>query len=292
MSKGELAFQIAMLLNDSKDSRFWRNIRFHRESLAPHPIEILCSDIPADLGTSLVGLARVGRAFDPAKAPEWLASVVVAVVKTLQDEAPEMLAKNKVLTPPPEATRGAVNMIVGLAVALAYRMGHAGEESPSKRTKTCLVEAAKGTLDLPASCVRTAPGRRNLLGAFVRTFFADTPGIAKAYGIPEGLIKCLSTSAFGPPPDEPVVTTAPRQLREAEDEKDERILALFGQDPHAFNMGDREIGRRCGMDGKTVKTRLVKLFGEVSRIKKVTRKGKSYLQDGTQIGKSRPEPTG
>jgi hypothetical protein len=195
----KLAFNVAKLLHTNKDSDFHKQVRFDSKSFAPYPVSSLCPKGSSDLGTSLLGLARVGLARGNAGTPEWLAYSVVGSAKALHESAPELLGLDRVLTPPPDGTRGAASMLIGLGVAMAYRMSLEGSTLPTPRDKAQLVEAARDTLDRGVNGNFSGPAKRALLGSFVREFFADLD-VSKHEGIPLGLIRILSASAFGASP--------------------------------------------------------------------------------------------
>jgi hypothetical protein len=271
----QLAWQVAETLNANRDCCFYRQVAVRPGSRAPLTEAGLCPRARADLGTSLVGLAKVG----PDKPPEWLASCILVAIEALERAAPELLGEGKALTPPPNGTKGTANMLVGLGLALAYRLVATGREKPTPGDLTRLQTAAKSTLDLEMGRRGLSkPARRRLIGQFVRRFFADMPDLNMLDGIPEGLLTAVSTSAFGPPTDPVAVadpdTPSPRPpLKECK-----RQAAALLQDPEIAVLSDREIGRRCGLNGETVRN----LRGDTPTVAKVTRGGQTFFQERRQ----------
>ena len=175
-------------------------------------------------------------------------------------------------------------MLVGVGMILAYHLVIAGRERPMPHDQTRLVAAAKGTLDRDVDCIRSGPVRRKLLGEFVRRFFDDLSDLKKIDGLPEGLLAVVSSSAFGPPSGDATTDRVQPQRPPLSDRKRDAVALL--QDPEVSALSDREIGRRCGLDGKTIKALRQKLSGDVPQVRKVGRKGKSYFIDVSRIGKA------
>jgi hypothetical protein len=193
----KLAFSIAKALNGGDaNSPFYRQIRFDSRGFAALPISTLCPKGASDLSCSLTGLAKVGQGSKPAKSAEWLADVVNITYKILADKAPELIKEGKVLTPPPNGTKGSATLLIGVAVALAYRMMFLNEDKVSDRTKGVLVDAAKETLDNDVNGNFSGPAKRGLIGAFVKEFFSDLTNIEKHEGVPLELVKTISSSAY------------------------------------------------------------------------------------------------
>src|SRR5262249_13049792 len=122
-----LALEVAQLLARHKHSPFSRMVRFDSKQVAkgsrlkPLPVSTICAQGASDVGTSLVGLARVGLA--GAHKASWLADTVIAATSALDQKAQELLRPDKALTPPLRGgTLGSSTMLIGLAVLLAYRM--------------------------------------------------------------------------------------------------------------------------------------------------------------------------
>ena len=279
-----LAHEVAKRLNGNRHCPFYRQVRFDSTGMARLLVSDLCRQGAADLGTSLVGLAKVGLSFDTPKSPDWLAMTVVAVITTLQDKAPELLAEDRMLTPPPDGTKETVTMLVGLAVAIAYRMVLIGEEVPSDRTKARLATAARETLDGTAKSCGTASSRRRLIGSFVRRFFDDMPDLKRIDGLPAELLEKLSASAYGPPTGP--ATSAPRPpARLPLKERREAAVKLL-RDPEVAALSDREVGRRSGLHEKTVKVLRQRMYGDEPHVRKVSRKGTSYFTSTSKTRKT------
>jgi hypothetical protein len=86
----ELAFGIAKVLHETSISPFHRQLRFDSNGLAI-PFSTLCSKGASDLGTSVVGLAKVGLSAQEPKSAKWLAFAVVEAYMALEANAPELL---------------------------------------------------------------------------------------------------------------------------------------------------------------------------------------------------------
>jgi hypothetical protein len=193
-------FQVARLLHKQEGSPIHHQVRFDSRGELPLPVSTVCSSGSSDIGTSLVGLARVGLMGEKAKEAVWLAGTVTAAFKALQKDAPILLADGKVLTPLSEGgTKGSTTMLIGVGVVLAYRLSVLGHEAPTEEDLSRLVESAKYALDETVAGNFSGPTKRRLLGVFARHYLTDLPG-EKHDGFPVGLLRTLSASAFGAGP--------------------------------------------------------------------------------------------
>jgi hypothetical protein len=194
------AFEVARLLHKDKGSPVGGLVRFDSRGELPLPVSSLCSAGASDIGTSLVGLARIGQTGENAKEPAWLACAVTAAFKALQKDAPDVLASGKVLTPLSDGgTRGSTTMLIGVGAVLAYRMSALGHTAPSEEDLSRLVQSAKSNLDESVSGNFSGPTKRKLLGLFAKDFLADLAG-EKHCGLPVGLLRTLSPSTFAVEP--------------------------------------------------------------------------------------------
>jgi hypothetical protein len=191
----KLAADTAKALNGSVESPFHKIVRFDSKGMGSLPLTTLCSRGASDLGTSLVGLARVGLSAS-IKDSKKLAYYVVSVANGLREHAPELLGDGLPLTPPPEGTRGSCTMLVGLAVCLAYRLKVLGRALPEAEDLEKMAEAAKATMARPISGNFSSQTKRLLLREFAAEFFADLK-VERHEGVPAELVRTLSASAYG-----------------------------------------------------------------------------------------------
>jgi hypothetical protein len=192
----KMAFEVGKRLNEDSRSCFYRQVRFDSTGMAALPISTLCSKGASDLGTSLVGLARVGMMGDVPMSAKQLADAVILACLALEKDAPGLLESGQVLTRPPDGTKGAATMLIGLGVALVYRMKASRREVPSPDDLARLVDAARETLGLLVNGNFSGPAKRQLLGRFTEVFFADLTDLDRHDGLPLGLVKLLSASAY------------------------------------------------------------------------------------------------
>lgn len=219
-----LSFDIAKVLNKQNGSPFQNTIRFDSRGDASLPISTLCSKGSSDLGTSLVGLAKVGLAGEMKDAAV-LAGAVVAAYKALQTDV-GILKYGKVLTPISEGgKRGQATMLIGLAVCLAYRLSVLGRTEATEDDLVKLVTAAKQTLDVPVGGNLSGPAKRKLLGEFAKMFLADLT-LEKHDGLPVGLLKALSSSTFAVEslPKEKKAAPAPAPKQDTVEPQQRKVL--------------------------------------------------------------------
>jgi hypothetical protein len=193
-----LSFDAAKVLHTQDGSPFQNSVRFDSRGKLPLPFSTLCSAGSSDIGTSLVGLARVGLSDKGSpKDAAWLANVVVSAFKSLRTAAPAALEYGRVLTTlSNNGTKGSVTMMVGVGVCLAYRIIALGHESPTEDDLSRLVSAVKYALNETVDGNFSSPVKRKLLGIFAKKFFSDMPG-DKHDDLPVALLRTLSASAFG-----------------------------------------------------------------------------------------------
>jgi hypothetical protein len=205
---------VARLLHKQEGSPVRDQVRFDSRGKLPLPISTLCSSGASDIGTSLVGLARIGQMGEKAKDPAWLAGAVTAVLRSLRKDAATLLACWKVLTPiSDDGTRGSRTMLIGLGVVLAYRMSVLTHAVPTEDDLNRLVQSAKSTLDEPVSGNFSGPTKRKLLRLFAKDYLADLAG-DRHNGLPISLLRTLSSSTFGVGP----------LLREKKDKKKQEAV--------------------------------------------------------------------
>ena len=187
----KLAFDIARYLA-KQPGPLTNLVRFGSGGSAPIPFTTLCSKTKSDLGTSLVGLARIGLAFketDPAK----LGGFVLDAYKALENH-PNLIEGGKVLAPIAHGgTKGTSTMLLGVGTLLAYRRLASNDEQEEQLTR--LVHAAVETLDEKVSGNLSGPRKRSLMGRFARVYLE---GLDKGMhdGLPIELLQTLSTSTF------------------------------------------------------------------------------------------------
>ena len=192
-----VAVDIAKQLASDPDSPFVGQIRFDSRGIAPLTINTLCAKGGSDIGTSLMGLAKVAlHAPNGPYDAEAMAETFKTAYRVIKEKAPDLMLPNKVITPPPEGTRGSATMLIGMAVVLAYRT--ALETDSDDVVHEQLVEAAQTTLDDMISGNFSGPIKRDYLGKFTACFFKDVE-VEKHHGIPKELVKILSASTFAVP---------------------------------------------------------------------------------------------
>lgn len=211
-----LAHKVARLLHTEEGSPFEKSIKFDSRGVLPLPISTLTGTGSSDIGTSLVGLARVGRSDEGGERDEnFLARAVVDAYQRLEEVDQKMSADKKsgildygkYLTPiDNEGTKGSSTMLTGVGVCLAYRLVDRGKAEAGEEELAALEAAALATLDRKVNGNFSGPAKRTALGRFAKEFFADLD-VPKYQGIPTGLFKALSYSTFG-------VTAPPKVKKE------------------------------------------------------------------------------
>ncbi len=191
----QLALEAGRILSTNSESPFHNLIKFDSTGLTGIPVSTLASKGASDIGTSLVGGARIAKL--AGKDAAWLAACVLKVYKTLKEKAPELLVTGMVLTPPPHGTRGSATMLVGLGNMLAYRLAAQKLAAPTDKDLEVLLDAAKKTCDQVVKGSFSGPVKRSILGDFADKFFADIVDADKTHeGVPTELVNLLSTSTF------------------------------------------------------------------------------------------------
>jgi hypothetical protein len=189
-----LADQVARCINGDMDSPYRFQIKFDSHGTYPMNVGTFTSKGASGLSTSLIGLARVGRSFDPNVDSRWLADVMLAAVDAISKE-PDISAEGMPLCPPPNGNRGTATMLICPAICLAYRLLSEERKDITEADLSRVVAAAKGSLYRP--CVSlTAQTKRGLAGKFACEYFSDLEeGIHD--GIPVKLLESIPPSSFG-----------------------------------------------------------------------------------------------
>lgn len=193
----KLAFNIAKCLHKDSNSPFHELIRFDSRANSGNlikqiPISTLCAKGASDIGTSLIGLARVGLLFGCEQA-ETLAKFVT-VASSVVSETGAIGQAGKALTPPRNnGSKGSATMLVGVGTCFAYRVLSDGRLTPNEDDKTELANAMTVSLDVEIDGNFSGVFKRRILGGFVRSYIKSGE---LHDGIPVQLLKTLSSSTF------------------------------------------------------------------------------------------------
>lgn len=188
------AMEVALLLATNTESPFYNQIRFDSRGASGIPINTLCSKGASDLGTSLVGTAKLIIKYN--KDAEWASRIIVGCFNLLKDKANNLLASSMILCPPPYGTRGAATMLIGVANIMIFRLLSRNTDEPKDLDKEIFIDSAKKKLQTVVNGNFSSQSKRQLLGGFTSEFLGDLNGKEHEM-IPVELIECLSTSTFG-----------------------------------------------------------------------------------------------
>jgi len=218
----KLGFEVCRQLNKTKGSPFEGIIRLDsriaaNSLLKQMPFNSLMALSSSDLSTSILGLARVAHTFG--SNAEFITDCVLKATEAVTTMAPSLCEEGKVLTPPRSGgTKGSATMLIGLGVCLAYRVLSQGRTEVTQDDLTRLAASAQVTLDMLVAGNFSGGMKRTLMGAFARNYLADLTGETHD-GLPKGLLRILSASAFGAQslPKEP--KPAPQASRKKKDKE-------------------------------------------------------------------------
>jgi len=178
----KLAFETAKTLAKDEESPYFGQIRFDSRGIAPLPLSTLVAKGSSDIGTSLLGLARVGETLKA----EDLASAITTVYKALKKSAPAVLESGKPLTTIANGgTKGSATMLIGVATCYVF----AGRP----KDLTPLIEAAQ-ELNEDLAGNFSGPTKRAYLRKFAQAYFKKKDNLHE--GIPTELVEKLSASTF------------------------------------------------------------------------------------------------
>jgi hypothetical protein len=214
----KLAIEVARLLNEDADSPFYKQIRFDSRGIAPLNINTLCGKGKSDIATSLIGLAKIAidgpHGADGPLDAEALAGVFQTAYMTIKEQAGDLYQPNKVLTPPPDGTKGSATMLIGVATLYTYRLALGDKDEDVVQQE--LVDAAKESLDDMILGNFSGPYKRECMGAFAKAFF-KLCSVEKHHQVPKELVQLLSPSTFGlpkiPKEKKPKAPPKPRQKK-------------------------------------------------------------------------------
>jgi hypothetical protein len=206
-----IAWEAATRLHKNSESPYFRELRFADTSLARIPVKTICAVGASELGASLVGTAMIqnGVAKD-------LEALVVSVYQAIKSGAPELLDNGRLLAPPPEGTRGGASMLAGVATCVAYYRSVKKSTAATEEETCSLLKAVRAAFSEKVNGNFSAQRKRELLANFAKAFFSSLTE-ERHKGIPIGLLKTLSCSAFGVPALPRVKTSATRKPRTKRD---------------------------------------------------------------------------
>jgi hypothetical protein len=193
----KMAWEVARMVASNDQSPFYKNLRFDSRGSFAMPVTTICSIGPAEAATSLLGAAAIALSTeDASKDAAFLSNCVVESFGVLQNECPDLLACGRVLTPPPDGSKGASTIIVGVASLLAFRLITLGRHLANEEDLAAFVDAARKTLDHEVHGSFTSRDKRRLMGEFAKEFLKDIEG-PKHEGVPLSLLRSLSTTSLG-----------------------------------------------------------------------------------------------
>ncbi len=200
----KFGLEVAKLMSSDKPEKSWLTnyILFDsRKDKAPKlamPITTVLGRGSSDIACSMVGGARLAIEFDRDAA--WLAAVYKTVYDKILSDAPELLKPDRVLTPPPDGTKGGATLLLGIGNCVAYYMGRRDTNALSDDEVESLITAVKHNFDVPARGNTSADKKRQAIGSFAMEYFAEYNAEeeeATHEGIPMGLVTSLSAGTFG-----------------------------------------------------------------------------------------------
>jgi hypothetical protein len=190
-----IAYEISKSLHNDKNSPFFNQLKFDSSASSGIPISTLNSKASSDIGTSLVGAAKILGLAE--KNEQWYSNIVNLTFGQLKSTAPELLLIGARLCPPPTGSKGAATMIIGLSNLMAYRLHMIKQDQFDEASLIALTNAAKETLSGAVDGNYAGNVKRALLGSFAEKFFADIlPDEENHKGIPKELCNLFSPSTF------------------------------------------------------------------------------------------------
>lgn len=193
------AFEVAKILNKEDDGPYEKTIRFDSTSAASSvlPVTTLCSQSASDIGTSLVGLARIANTVEPNKDEDWCVKCIRVTYDSLLKNAPHLVSSGGTCCPPntSEWTRGSASMLIGLANLLAYKSLYLGQAEPED-TNGELASYANAVMPDKVEGNYSGPVKRMILGRIAKMYLGDV-NRPKHEEVPIDLIESLSSSTLG-----------------------------------------------------------------------------------------------
>jgi hypothetical protein len=190
-----LAQEVAKWLNTDPDSPMYRLVRFDSMGCSPLPVTTICAKGASDLGSSLVGLAKVAISA-AVKDPQEISGYFYDAVAALKNHHPELLQQGTPFTPPPDGGKGQATALIGLATLLVYRLT-APDAVKKEKAEVELAKAAHMFKGYGGGM--SAQGKRSLMGQIAAEYLTEVEG-EKHQGLPVDLLRTLSASAYGVSP--------------------------------------------------------------------------------------------
>ena len=187
------AVNMASLMNKDKNSPFYNLIRMDVQSNQAIKATTLMSTGSSDIGTSLVGLAKITAKSKVER--EVACGYVTSIFDAFSAAHPTLIEHDRPLAAPNVGSKGAATMWIGLGNLLAYA-AYTAEECTDEMVGllvSCAYDQFKGE-KIQGSF--TSAYKREKSGAIAKEFFAGSEE-DNHEGVPLGLVTLLSASTFG-----------------------------------------------------------------------------------------------
>jgi hypothetical protein len=187
------AFEIANVEVSSKESPFYKAIRFDSNSRGRNPIASLCTK-GVDQAGSFYGMARLG--LKEGWSPNRMCVVVHRIAQAVPQKAPGLCNTHESpLSHPNNGTRGSVALLLGLSILAIYKAAKKDQTTVTDADVDRLLEVANKHLAEGVEWNATKK-RRAILGRMAADFLADL-GELTHEGVPLGLLEVFPPGCYG-----------------------------------------------------------------------------------------------
>lgn len=194
-----IALDMAKRLYNNSASHLYKLVKFDSQSQAPLGIHTLLSMSSSDLVCSLYGTALIME--HTKQTADFVEEIFCEVYEELKRSLSNLFKPGKFLCQPPEGTRGAASLLIGVVNQVLFRLYLLEHSELLNGDLVDIVNAATEALSENVAGNFSASKKRELMQGFGDYFFEkmleNSETIGSHGGLPIPLLLVLSTSAFG-----------------------------------------------------------------------------------------------
>lgn len=190
------ALKIAECLNDDPKSPFFQKMKLETNGKGCIPLNSVMGENASDLSTSLIAGGRIIQLTK--LSVEDITQSIINAYDLMVKNSPDLFDNNKLLCLPPNGTKGAATIIVGVGCLAAYAQYHFGHEDFFENDDNVaeFLDCCEEVFSRNANNNLSGPSKRQIMGEFARALFKNVPDDVCHDGIPKELLTLISTSAY------------------------------------------------------------------------------------------------
>ena len=190
------ALKIAEILNERDDSPFHNKIQLETGIIAPIPLKSVMAENASDISTSLLAAGRVIQLTK--MTVEELSDHIVNAYDLMVKNSPQLFEDEQLLCLPPNGTKGAATIIIGVGILTAYAQHHFDYKDffGDDNCVSDFLDCCEEVFTRNANNNLSGPAKRGVIGEFAKALFKNSSDDVCHEGIPKELLTLTSTSAY------------------------------------------------------------------------------------------------